>query len=253
MESYKFLSKAGSVLVEKVKVHSAFVVDKEKTPELYDQTLNGDYKLPQGVLVVLQDGTDRQVALGDGELTFPEAISLGGSGGDEDPITIGDVEGLQAALNGKAASSHTHTIAQVSGLQDELDSKAASVDIPDVSGFATADALTSGLAGKANTSHTHTIAQVTGLQGELDSKAGTGDIPDVSGFATSSELTSGLAGKANTSHTHTIAQVTGLQDALDSKLSATQGEAVTDATDETDVVTQLNALLASLRTGGIIA
>lgn len=101
--------------------------------------------------------------------------------------------------------------------------------------------------------HTHVIGDVTGLQGELDSKADSADIPDVSGFATTSALTSGLAGKANTSHTHTVAQVTGLQGELDSKLTATEGAAVADATDETDVVAQFNALLASLRTAGVIS
>lgn len=101
--------------------------------------------------------------------------------------------------------------------------------------------------------HTHVIEDVTGLQAELDGKAVPGDIPDVSGFATNAELTSGLAGKANTSHTHTVAQVTGLQGELDSKLTATEGVAVVDATDETDVVAQFNALLASLRTAGVIS
>lgn len=59
---------------------------------------------------------------------------------------IGNITGLQTALDGKAASSHTHTIANITSLQTALDGKAAS-------------------------SHTHTIANVTGLQSELDSKA----------------------------------------------------------------------------------
>lgn len=105
----------------------------------------------------------------------------------------------------------------------------------------------------APAAHTHTIAQVTGLQGELDSKANSTDIPDVSGFATINELTTGLADKANTSHTHTIAQVTNLQTELNNKLTASQGAAVADAVDETDVVAQFNSLLASLRAAGIIS
>lgn len=36
---------------------------------------------------------------------------------------IGDVNGLQAALDGKAAKTHTHAIADVTGLQGELDKK----------------------------------------------------------------------------------------------------------------------------------
>lgn len=41
-------------------------------------------------------------------------------------ITLGtaDIVGLDAALSGKAASSHTHAIADVTGLQTALDSKA---------------------------------------------------------------------------------------------------------------------------------
>lgn len=64
---------------------------------------------------------------------------------------IGDVTGLQTALDGKqvagsyAASTHSHVIADVTGLQTALD-------------------------GKAATSHTHTIANVTGLQAALDGK-----------------------------------------------------------------------------------
>lgn len=52
----------------------------------------------------------------------------------------------QAALDGKAAASHTHSIANVTGLQAALDGKAAA-------------------------SHSHTIANVTGLQAALDAKA----------------------------------------------------------------------------------
>lgn len=52
----------------------------------------------------------------------------------------------QAALDGKAAASHTHSIANVPGLQAALDGKAAA-------------------------SHSHTIANVTGLQAALDAKA----------------------------------------------------------------------------------
>lgn len=55
----------------------------------------------------------------------------------------------QAALDGKAAASHTHTIANVTGLQTALDGKAAA-------------------------SHTHTVANVTGLQAALDGKSAVG-------------------------------------------------------------------------------
>jgi hypothetical protein len=108
------------------------------------------------------------------------------------------VTGLQTALDGKAATSHTHTIANVTGLQTALDGKAAtshSHAIADVTNLQTS------LDGKAATSHTHTIANVTGLQTALD-------------------------GKAATSHTHTIANVTGLQTALDGKSPTTHSHSV---------------------------
>lgn len=49
---------------------------------------------------------------------------------------IGDVTGLQTALDGKAALSHSHAIGDVTGLQSALD-------------------------GKASTSHTHALADIT--------------------------------------------------------------------------------------------
>ena len=62
---------------------------------------------------------------------------------------IGDVTGLQTALDGKAATSHTQAISTITGLQTALD-------------------------GKAATSHTHSIANVTGLQAALDGKQAAG-------------------------------------------------------------------------------
>lgn len=87
---------------------------------------------------------------------------------------IGDVTGLQAALDGKqaagsyAAAVHTHTIANVTGLQTALDGKAANTNV------ANWDAAfgwgNHAVAGYAAGSHTHTIANITGLQTALDSK-----------------------------------------------------------------------------------
>jgi hypothetical protein len=92
---------------------------------------------------------------------------------------IGDVSGLQTALDAKAAASHSHAIADVTGLQTALDGKAAS-------------------------SHAHAVADVTGLQTALDGKSNVGHghaISDVSGLQTA------LDGKASTSHTHTASQI----------------------------------------------
>lgn len=96
---------------------------------------------------------------------------------------ISDINGLQAAIDGKASLSHTHSISDVSGLQTALDAKATTV------------ALSSGLAGKANTSHSHSISNVTGLQAALD-------------------------GKALSVHTHEISSISGLTSALSVKLPA---------------------------------
>ena len=137
---------------------------------------------------------------------------------------IGDVTGLQTALDGKqaagsyAASVHTHGISDVTGLQTALD-------------------------GKASSSHTHTIANVTGLQSALDAKATPADVTSAvasvvnaapasldtlkeladalgndANFA--STVTNAIAGKAAAVHTHVISDVTGLQTALDGKQAA---------------------------------
>ena len=76
---------------------------------------------------------------------------------------IGDVTGLQTALDGKAATVHTHAIGDVTGLQTALDGKAATVHthaIGDVTGLQTA------LDGKAATVHTHAASDIT--SGTLD-------------------------------------------------------------------------------------
>lgn len=61
-----------------------------------------------------------------------------------------------------------------------------------------------------------------------------------------------ISAAAATQPTHLVT-LNQLNNSLSSKLTASQGVAVADAVDETDVVTQFNALLASLRTAGIIA
>lgn len=58
---------------------------------------------------------------------------------------------LTQGLAGKANKAHTHAVGDVTGLQTALDGKA------------TTTALTEGLAGKANSSHTHTVAQITDM------------------------------------------------------------------------------------------
>lgn len=61
-------------------------------------------------------------------------------------LEIADIQGLTAALAGKADTVHTHAIADTTGLQAALDNKAAAT-------------------------HAHAIADVTGLQAALDGLA----------------------------------------------------------------------------------
>ena len=83
----------------------------------------------------------------------------------------GLISSLEAALDGKAASSHQHAVSQVTGLQAALDGKAASSHQHTV---AQVTGLQAELDGKAESSHQHTVAQVTGLQAALDGKQASG-------------------------------------------------------------------------------
>lgn len=54
------------------------------------------------------------------------AIINEGGGGVELPISITDVEGLNAELESKADTEHTHDISDITGLQSALDAKGTS-------------------------------------------------------------------------------------------------------------------------------
>lgn len=84
---------------------------------------------------------------------------------------IGDVTGLQAALDGKAATSHTHVIADVTGLQGALDGKQAAGSY-------------------AAASHTHPLADLT------QSGASTGQVATWNGSAWVPAFAVGIAGPA---------------------------------------------------------
>lgn len=127
---------------------------------------------PAGVGVPDYEGVEdgKVLILVDGEPTWGDAPGGGGGGGpvawddvEDKPSTfppdshaheIGDVTGLQAALDDKqdagsyAPATHTHTVSDVTGLQSALDAKADAASV------------TSALAGKANSSHSHGIADL---------------------------------------------------------------------------------------------
>ena len=91
----------------------------------------------------------------------------------------GLISSLEAALDGKAESSHQHAVAQVTGLQAELDGKAESSHEHAVSQVT---GLQAALDGKAESSHEHAVSQVTGLQAALDGKQDSGS------YATTAQL-----------------------------------------------------------------
>jgi len=145
-------------------------------------------------------------------------------------LAMDKVNGLQTALDGKAAGAHMHAVADIPALQGALDARAP-------------------------LSHTHGIADVNGLQGELDSKApqthshGWNDISgkpstfpaqahshnwnDISGKPSTfpaqahSHNWNDISGKPSAfppqAHSHSVANVSGLQAALDEKVKNTSG------------------------------
>jgi hypothetical protein len=89
------------------------------------------------------DAASARTTLGLGTAATSSASAFAGASHSH---AIGDVTGLQTALDGKAATSHGHAIGDVTGLQTALDGKAASA-------------------------HAHAIGEVTGLQTALDAKS----------------------------------------------------------------------------------
>ena len=105
---------------------------------------------------------------------------------------IGDVTGLQTALDGKASTSHTHSTYDRASSVLSGASVFSNIVVTDgiVTSIATRN-LTAANVGAAAAVHTHAIADVTGLQAALDSK-GTGDITAVTaGFGLSGGGTTG--------------------------------------------------------------
>jgi len=121
---------------------------------------------------------------------------------------IGDIGGLQSALDGKSGTDHTHSSADMTDFTAQMAAKADAVHghaIDDVTD------LSDALAAKADAAHSHATADITGLAAALADKAAathTHAVGDVTG------LQSALDGKADASHTHTAAAITDLSEAL---------------------------------------
>lgn len=166
----------------------------------------------------LMSNTDKTkldgIAEGANNYTLPSAGSaLGGvkSGGD---VTI---SGGLITVND---DSHNHVISNVDGLQSALDAKAASGHTHgDI--YYTETEVDTLLEGKANASHTHTIANVSGLQSALDGKAATSHGTHVS-YSTTAPVMDGSAsvGTASTvarsDHKHPTDTSRAAQTSLDS-------------------------------------
>ena len=131
---------------------------------------------------------------------------------------VGDVTGLQAALDSKQAAGTYATL---------VDGKVPEAQLPPIV------TTWEGLTGKPSTfppsTHSHAIADVTGLQTALDGKQAAGSyaaavhahaIADVTGLQTALDGKQVAGSYAASVHTHTIANVTGLQAALDGKQAA---------------------------------
>lgn len=134
--------------------------DNNTTYSVATQTSNG-------LMSANDKGKLDSIAEGANNYTLPSAgTALGGvkTGGDvtisSGVITVND-------------DSHNHVISNVDGLQSALDAKAASSHSHD-DVYYTETEMDTLLSGKANSSHTHTIANITNLQTTLDGKAASG-------------------------------------------------------------------------------
>lgn len=140
---------------------------------------------------------------------------------------------IDSLLTGKANSSHTHTIGNVSGLQTALDGKAATSHGTHVSFSTTAPVMD----GSANVGTATTVARSDHKHPTDTSRAAKTELD---------ALTTTVSGKANASHTHTIANVTNLQSSLDGKADSghTHGAATTSAAGfmTAAMVTKLNGI-----------
>lgn len=112
----------------------------------------------------------RKLKIGDGSTPWNtlQYINSEAAAHNQDISTI---NGLQAALDGKANSSHTHAISDVTNLQTTLDGK---TDVGHTHYISDVTNLQTTLNNKAALVHTHSISDVTLLQGTLDTKSNIG-------------------------------------------------------------------------------
>lgn len=119
-------------------------------------------------------------------------------------LSVGAIAGLQTALDGKAATSHTHSLSEVTG-----SGTAAALNVAGTGNAAVGEVVkgddTRLSDARAPTSHTHPWGQVT-------SKPAT-----ATRWPTFAEVTGKPNSYTSSSHTHSISNVTNLQSSLDAK------------------------------------
>lgn len=115
---------------------------------------------PTEISSLITDGAVQSVSISSGDSNGQIAITVDGT------KTNASVKGLGSAAftnsNAYATASHSHAIANVTGLQMALDGKAASTHTHDDRYYTEAEVNTK-LAGKANSSHTHGSGDITSL------------------------------------------------------------------------------------------
>ena len=149
--------------------------------------------------------------------------------------SIANVSGLQDALNGKAASSHSHAASAITSGTLSAD-RLPTVPIAkggtgatSASAARTALGITPANIGAAASSHSHPASQVTGLTASRALVSDSSGHPAVSAVTATelgyldgvtSNVQTQLNGKAASSHTHTTAQVSGLGSAATKTISS---------------------------------
>lgn len=183
-----------------------------------------------GSAFTANDGTAVTLSVPAGESDWIQVLpfnrATGNSGGAS---TIGEVAGLQAALDAKFSATNLPAVSEVSGLTTQLSQ------------------LTSAINQAYSPSNAPSIASISLLQTTLDSKYSATNAPamaDVTGLVTAlNNLSSQLAGKYSDTNPPAVANVTGLNTQL-SALST----AVNDAFSPTNLpdISQVSQLQTTL-------
>jgi hypothetical protein len=156
--------------------------------------------------IVVETDTNR-LKIGDGVTAWNQLGYL------NNDIVIGDVAGLQNALDGKASLSHTHTVSAITDLTATL--TAGYAPLVHVHTVANVTGLQAALDGKAALVHTHTVSAITDA-----GTAATRDVPAV-GNATSTQVVLGSDTRLTDQRTPTDGSVTAAK--LNSSLRLDEG------------------------------